>query len=83
MQKAQRSLRVRKEYIGKVKQAVRRNRFPTQRYLAEELNLCLSTVSNYLNGKPVFNLNFMEISEKLGIDWEEIADWDELEILKY
>lgn len=83
MQKAQRSLRVRREYIGKVKQAVWRNRFPTQRYLAEELNLCLSTVSNYLNGKPVFNLNFMEISEKLGIDWEEIADWDELEIEKY
>jgi hypothetical protein len=79
MQKAQRSLRVRREYIGKVKQAVWRNRFSTQKYLAEELDLCLSTVSNYLNGKPVFNLNFMEISEKLGIDWEEIADWDDCE----
>jgi hypothetical protein len=36
-----------------------------------------------LNGRPVYHLNFMEISEKLGIDWEEIADWDELEIEKY
>ena len=31
------------------------------------------TVSNYLNGKPVDYLNFVEISEKLGLDWQAIA----------
>ncbi|NEQ13535.1 MAG: molecular chaperone Tir, partial [Moorea sp. SIO3E2] len=68
-----RSLRVRPEYIDQVKLAVQRNGFPRQKDLAEELLRSLSTVNNYLNGRAVDNLNFKEISEKLGQDWNAIA----------
>lgn len=68
-----RSLRVAPEYLEKVKSAVQRNKFPSQKALAIELGIALSTVSNFLNGKPVDFLNFTEICEKLGLDWQAIA----------
>jgi len=71
-----RSLKVAPHYIDKVKSALQRNRFPRQRDLAEELQLSLATVSNFLNGKPVDYLNFYEICQKLGLDLQEIADFD-------
>lgn len=69
-----RSLKVRSEYIGKVKLAVRRHGFPSQRALAEDLKLALSTVSNFLTGKPVDRAIFEEICQKLSLEWKEIAD---------
>jgi transcriptional regulator with XRE-family HTH domain len=69
-----RSIRVHKDYIKKVKAALPRQRFPRQQDLAVELNLSLATVSNFLNGKPVDFLNFIEIYKKLGFDWQDIAD---------
>jgi transcriptional regulator with XRE-family HTH domain len=69
-----RSARVRKDYIKKVKAAVQRQGFHRQKDLAEKLKLSLATVNNFLNGKPVDNTNFYEISEALGFDWQEIAD---------
>lgn len=48
-----RSLRVRQELIQKVKLAVKRNGFPSQRALAFDVGLALATVSNFLTGKPV------------------------------
>jgi WD40 repeat protein len=37
--------------------------------------LALSTVSNFLNGKPIDRAIFEEICSKLGLDWKEIADF--------
>ena len=74
-----RSLKVKSEYIPRVKQAVKRNGYATQQLLAEELGLAKSTVSLFLNGKSISNLNFYEICQKLALDYREIADWDELE----
>ncbi|NER46293.1 MAG: DNA-binding protein [Symploca sp. SIO1A3] len=71
-----RSLKVDPRYIKQVKSALQRNRFARQRDLAEELQLSLATVSNFLNGKPVDYLNFYEICSKLGLDEQEIADFD-------
>ncbi len=68
-----RSLKVAPGCITKVKLAVKRNHFPSQKALATEIGLALSTVKNFLSGKPVDFLNFVEISEKLGLDWQEIA----------
>ncbi|NER49416.1 MAG: XRE family transcriptional regulator [Symploca sp. SIO1B1] len=68
-----RSLKIKTECIKRVKSAVQRNSFPSQKALAIELGLARSTVSNFLNGKPVDYLNFVEISDKLGQDWQEIA----------
>jgi transcriptional regulator with XRE-family HTH domain len=74
-----RSLKVKSEYIPRVKQALKRNSYATQQLLAEELGLAKSTVSLFLNGKSISNLNFYEICQKLALDYREIADWDELE----
>ncbi|NEP21518.1 AAA-like domain-containing protein [Moorena sp. SIO3I6] len=72
-----RSLRVHPESIDQVKLALKRNGYPRQKDLAEELEISLSTLNNYLNGRPVDNLNFQEISEKLGQDWKAIAFLDQ------
>ncbi|NEP15189.1 MAG: helix-turn-helix domain-containing protein [Symploca sp. SIO2C1] len=72
-----RSLRVRPEYIPQVKSAVKRNGYPRQKDLAEELWISLSTLNNYLNGRAVDNLNFREISERLAQDWQEIAVFED------
>ncbi len=71
-----RSLNVSPQHIERVKLAVKRNGFPRQRDLAEALQLSLATVNNFLNGRPVDYLNFYEISQKLGLDWREIADFE-------
>ena len=68
-----RSLKISPHYIAQVKQAVKRNGFPSQKALAIELGLSLSTVKSFLNGRPVDYLNFVEIAEKLGQNWQEIS----------
>ena len=72
-----RSLQVKSEQIDYVKSRVNFKGFPSQSALAMELGLSRATVSNYLNGKPVDYLNFVEISEKLGLSWLEISLQDE------
>ena len=71
-----RSLRVHPDYIQKIKTAVKRNGYPRQQDLATDLQISLATISNYLNGKPVDNYNFQDISKTLGLDWQEIADFE-------
>jgi hypothetical protein len=68
-----RSLRISPQYITQVKQAVQRNSFPSQQALATELGLSLTTIKNFLKGTPVDYLNFVEIAEKLGLNWQEIS----------
>ena len=68
-----RSLRVVRQYIETVKLARQRNGFPRQQDLAEALGLSRDTVSNFLNGKPVDYLNFLELCGKLALDWREVA----------
>jgi hypothetical protein len=69
-----RSSRVAQAYIQKVKNALKVNGFPSQKSLAIELGLGRDTVSKFFNGKGVDHLNFVEISEKLGLDWQMIVD---------
>jgi len=73
-----RSLKVAPEYIEKVKQAVQRNSFPSQNALATELGISRDTVRKFLNGISIDYLNFVEISEKLGLDWQKIAFKEEI-----
>jgi hypothetical protein len=72
-----RSLKVHPEYINQVKSAVKRNGYPRQKDLAEDLEISLATVNNFLNGKPIDYLNFAEISRRLGLDLQAIAKLDE------
>lgn len=68
-----RSLKVAPEYIQHVRSSLQRNGYPSQNALAMDLGLSLSTVKNFLSGKPVDYLNFLEICEKLGYEWQAIA----------
>ena len=44
--------------------------------LAQELKLSRSTVSNFVNGRPILVINFFELCEHLNLSWEEVADLD-------
>lgn len=68
-----RSLKVAPKYIQTVKSALQPNGYPSQQALAGDVGLSLATIKSFLNGKPVDYLNFVEISEKLGQDWQAIA----------
>lgn len=68
-----RSISVAPNCIPIVKAALGRNGFPSQKALAIELGLSRSTITSFLNGKPVDYVNFVEISEKLGLNWQAIA----------
>ncbi|MDZ8081372.1 MAG: ATP-binding protein [Nostoc sp. DcaGUA01] len=68
-----RSLRVAPEYINQVKSALGRNGYPSQQSLATHIELSVSIVKSFLTGKPVDYLNFVELSQELGLDWREIA----------
>jgi transcriptional regulator with XRE-family HTH domain len=72
-----RSLKVSPGCIEQVKSALGRNGFPSQKALAEELGIGLSTVNKFLTGQPVDYSYFQEISEKLGYEWRNIAHQDE------
>ncbi|MEO0988919.1 MAG: NB-ARC domain-containing protein, partial [Cyanobacteria bacterium J06639_14] len=69
-----RSLKVDSQSIELVKGSLRRCGFRSQRTLAEDLNLALSTVSRFLNGKPVDFATFVEICDRLSLDWQAITD---------
>lgn len=69
-----RSLKVGREYLEKVKFALLRNSFPSQKALALDLGLALSTVSRFCTGKPVDYSTFVDICDTLDLDWKDIAD---------
>jgi DNA-binding Xre family transcriptional regulator len=69
-----RSLKLRPDCIPTIKSTLLRNGFPSQRILAEHLEIAQSTVSSFLNGKPVDYLNFLELCRVLGQQWQDIAD---------
>ena len=71
-----RSLRVQQAQLDVVKLALRRNGFPSQRSLAEDVGFALATVSNFLTGKPVDFANFEELCRRLALEWREIAALD-------
>jgi uncharacterized protein YjbI with pentapeptide repeats len=68
-----RSLRVDPKYIQKVNLALKRNGYPSQQKFAEDIVPSLSTVKNFLKGKPVDYENFREICDRLGLDWQAIT----------
>ncbi|MCL1469732.1 NB-ARC domain-containing protein [Argonema antarcticum] len=69
-----RSLKVGPKHIDRVKLALKRCGFPSVQAFATEMGIAYATASKFFNGKPVDYLNFVEFSEKLGLDWRSIAD---------
>ncbi|MFB2969716.1 ATP-binding protein [Aerosakkonema sp. BLCC-F183] len=72
-----RSLRVSPKCINIVNAALIKNGYPSKPKFAEQIDPSLSTVKNFFSGKPIDFENFVIICEKLGLDWQEIADKDE------
>jgi len=70
-----RSLKLHEQHIPTVKSSLLRNGFPSQKILAEDLGISQSTVSSFLNGKPVDYLNFLEICRALGQEWRNLVDF--------
>jgi transcriptional regulator with XRE-family HTH domain len=70
-----RSLKVRPDWIEKIKLSLKRNGIPNQKYLATEVGLAISTVNNFLNGKAVDYASFKDICDCLNVDWQAVADW--------
>ena len=68
-----RSLRIHHNYINKAKLKIIQLGYRTQRALANDAGLCLTTVSNFLNGKPVDCATFEELCRRLSLDWQEIS----------
>ncbi|BAZ49878.1 WD-repeat protein [Nostoc sp. NIES-4103] len=69
-----RSLKVRLDYLEKVKLALKRNGYPSQKSFSQDLGLALATVSKFFTGKAIDYANFQEICVKLALDWQAIAD---------
>ncbi len=70
-----RSLKIHSSWIEKIKLSLRRNGIPNQKSLAAEVGLAISTVNNFLNGKPVDYASFKDICDYLNVDWQAVADW--------
>jgi hypothetical protein len=74
-----RSLKIHPDRIEGAKLALKRNGYPNQKILAEEVGLAISTVNNFLNGKPVDYHSFTSVCDCLNLDWKTVADWGEEE----
>ncbi len=72
-----RSLKVSSKHLETIKLALLRNSFPSQRALALDLGLALSTVSRFCTGRPVDYGTFVDICDKLALEWKDIADLNE------
>lgn len=70
---AGRSLQVSIEALEKVRKALSR-RFGTQKALQEEIVVSRQPIGNFFNGRRVDRHIFIEICERLNLDWQDIAD---------
>lgn len=73
-----RSLRVRADLVSQVELAVKRNGFIRKKDLAEAVEMAESTVRKFRKGQPVDHANFVEICQKLGLEWRYFADLGEI-----
>ena len=67
------SIKVSNDRIKQVNMALGVNGYPSQRSLAYDTGLSLSTISNFLTGKPVSYTSFEELCRILNLDWQEIT----------
>jgi len=71
-----RSLRVRRDYVEYVKHALPMQGYARQADLAKDLEISVTTVNNFLNGKPVDHGYFLEVCQRLNLDMSAIAAFD-------
>ncbi len=69
-----RSQKVAPKYLQQVNSALKRNGYPSKSKFGEHVTPSLSTVKNFFAGKPVDFEYFVEICQKLALDWQEVSD---------
>ncbi|HEY9826205.1 MAG TPA: NB-ARC domain-containing protein [Stenomitos sp.] len=69
-----RSLKIRKEWIDGVHLAIRYHGFSSQKDLAKDRQICLSTVNKFLRGKPIDANIFFELCHFLELNVKEVAE---------
>ncbi|MGI2909613.1 metallophosphoesterase family protein [Tolypothrix sp. VBCCA 56010] len=69
-----RSLKVSQNSIETLKLASRRSGYARQQDIGEELGLSLATVKRFFSGKPIERSIFLEICQKLELNWQELVD---------
>jgi predicted NACHT family NTPase len=75
----QRSLQASVEGIKAAEKALI-SKFSTQQRLADALGVTRQPVNRFFNRKPVDKSLFVQICEKLGLEWEEVADFLQSEV---
>jgi tetratricopeptide (TPR) repeat protein len=68
-----RSLKVSNGWLKRVKQALSRYDFSSQKALAEELEISPRKASDFFNGKSVDYEVFVAICARLGLEWQKVA----------
>lgn len=71
-----RSLNVSGEQLERVKKALKRQGFRSQQALVEEFagSPSKSTINNFFTGKDIDRQYFIDICEKLELDWQSVAE---------
>lgn len=62
------------EYISEVTLALQRHNFASPQDLVEDLGLPSEIISRFINGESVDYRNFINISQRLGLEWQEIKE---------
>ncbi|MBD2303240.1 helix-turn-helix domain-containing protein [Nostoc sp. FACHB-87] len=69
---SQDSLRIARTSVSTVKSALRHNSYGNQQALAEAVGCSRDTVSKFFRGVAIKYSNFVDICEKLGLEWQDI-----------
>jgi len=69
-----RSLCVAENKLETAKRAFTRSGYPSQQALSEDLLIHRSTISKFFNGGSVDRGRFLEICDRLALDWRELID---------
>jgi transcriptional regulator with XRE-family HTH domain len=78
LQKFKQKIGIYSDLVLRVKLAVKHNGFLRQQDLVEEVGLASSTVRNFLNGKRVNYATFVELCQRLNLEWRDFADTGEI-----
>jgi transcriptional regulator with XRE-family HTH domain len=69
-----RSRKVAPAHIQHVKRKYELYGCSTQKEFAHDIGISVSTLANFLAGKPINKADFGEICTRLGLDWQEISE---------
>lgn len=73
------SLWVHPNYLEQVKTAYTRSEYTSRQDLATDLGIGQDAVYKFFKGKPISRLIFIEICRRLSLEWQDVADINNIE----